>query len=128
MTVTGRDGTTLPGAGGVMSRRRLVRPAQVRSLPLVRHGWRGIIGAIFTKRKLDDAALEELEELLIAADLGVADRGQADRRAVASKRFDKEVSARGGARRTSPTRSPRSWSRWPARSPSTRRTGPMSSW
>src|SRR3546814_7711340 len=31
----------------------------------------GITG-IFTKRRLDDATLEELEELLIAADLGVA--------------------------------------------------------
>ena len=31
----------------------------------------GITG-IFAKRKLDDAALEELEELLISADLGVA--------------------------------------------------------
>ncbi|SMF74883.1 fused signal recognition particle receptor [Tistlia consotensis] len=31
----------------------------------------GGISAIFTKRKLDDAALEELEELLISADLGV---------------------------------------------------------
>ena len=30
------------------------------------------ISAVFTKRKLDDAALEELEELLIAADLGTA--------------------------------------------------------
>lgn len=30
------------------------------------------VSAIFTKRKLDDAALEELEETLIAADLGVA--------------------------------------------------------
>ncbi|MEK9646858.1 MAG: signal recognition particle receptor subunit alpha, partial [Alphaproteobacteria bacterium] len=29
------------------------------------------IGSIFTARRLDDAALEELEELLIAADLGV---------------------------------------------------------
>ncbi len=29
------------------------------------------IGAIFTKRKLDDATLEELEDLLITADLGV---------------------------------------------------------
>ncbi len=29
------------------------------------------IGAIFTRRKLDDAALEQLEELLITADLGV---------------------------------------------------------
>ena len=32
----------------------------------------GGITAVFTKRKLDDAALEELEELLIAADLGPA--------------------------------------------------------
>jgi|GEM_PF-5303837 len=30
------------------------------------------IGQIFTKRKLDDALLEELEELLIQADLGAA--------------------------------------------------------
>ena len=30
------------------------------------------IGAVFTKRRLDDAALEELEDLLIAADLGTA--------------------------------------------------------
>ena len=32
----------------------------------------GGITDIFTKRKLDDAALEELEELLIGADLGPA--------------------------------------------------------
>jgi len=32
----------------------------------------GGIAAVFTKRKLDDAALEELEELLIGADLGPA--------------------------------------------------------
>ena len=30
------------------------------------------IAGIFTKRKLDDGAIEELEELLIGADLGVA--------------------------------------------------------
>jgi fused signal recognition particle receptor len=30
------------------------------------------LGALFTRRKLDDAALEELEETLIAADLGLA--------------------------------------------------------
>ena len=34
------------------------------------------IGAVFTKRRLDDAALEELEDLLIAADLGTAVAGQ----------------------------------------------------
>ena len=32
----------------------------------------GGITAVFTKRKLDDAALEELEEVLIGADLGPA--------------------------------------------------------
>jgi fused signal recognition particle receptor len=34
------------------------------------------ITAVFTKRKLDDAALDELEELLIAADLGPAAAGR----------------------------------------------------
>ncbi|MDB5412299.1 MAG: signal recognition particle-docking protein FtsY [Rubritepida sp.] len=34
------------------------------------------IGSVFTKRKLDDAALEELEEMLIGADLGVAAAGR----------------------------------------------------
>lgn len=32
----------------------------------------GSLGTLFTKRKLDDAALQELEEVLIAADLGPA--------------------------------------------------------
>jgi fused signal recognition particle receptor len=48
------------------------------------------IAAIFTKRRLDDEALEELEEALIAADLGVAMAGrltQSLRRA----RFGKDV-------------------------------------
>jgi fused signal recognition particle receptor len=48
------------------------------------------LGALFTKRKLDDAALEELEELLISADLGVA----AARRIIDSfrrTRFGREV-------------------------------------
>ncbi len=49
----------------------------------------GIVG-IFTKRKLDDAALEELEDLLISADLGVATAAKltAD---LAKTKFDKEV-------------------------------------
>jgi fused signal recognition particle receptor len=49
------------------------------------------VTGIFTKRKLDEAALEELEETLIAADLGVA----ASRRIVdgfRKTRFGKEVS------------------------------------
>ncbi len=48
------------------------------------------IAEIFTKRKLDEAALEELEELLIAADLGVATAGRVAAR-LAAQRFDQEV-------------------------------------
>src|SRR6201996_4055730 len=48
------------------------------------------ITAVFKKRRLDDAALEELEELLIAADLGT----EAASRMIAAfrrSRFGKEV-------------------------------------
>ena len=48
------------------------------------------IGAIFTKRKLDDEALEELEELLISADLGVATAARVTAE-LARTRFDQEV-------------------------------------
>ena len=48
------------------------------------------IGAIFTKRKLDAAALEELEELLITADLGVTTAAKLTQD-LAKTRFDKEV-------------------------------------
>ncbi|MBT5432058.1 MAG: signal recognition particle-docking protein FtsY [Alphaproteobacteria bacterium] len=48
------------------------------------------IGAIFTKRKLDEAALEELEEALIAGDLGVTTAAQLTAK-LAKRRFDKEV-------------------------------------
>ncbi len=48
------------------------------------------IGAIFTKRKLDDAALEALEELLITADLGVETAARLTRE-IAKTRFDREV-------------------------------------
>ncbi len=47
---------------------------------------------LFTKRKLDEAALEELEELLITADLGVATAARVTRR-LAKNRFGKEVDA-----------------------------------
>ena len=50
----------------------------------------GGITAVFTKRQLDDAALDELEELLIAADLGP----DAAARIIASfraSRFGREV-------------------------------------
>jgi fused signal recognition particle receptor len=50
------------------------------------------IGALFTKRKLDRAALDELEETLIAADLGVTTAAKivAD---IAKDRFEKDISA-----------------------------------
>ena len=49
------------------------------------------ISGIFTRRKLDEAALEDLEELLISADLGVATAAKltAD---FGKGRFDKDVS------------------------------------
>ena len=48
------------------------------------------VAAIFTKRKLDQAALDELEELLIAADLGVATAAKLTA-TLAKDKFDKEV-------------------------------------
>ncbi|HLB78958.1 MAG TPA: signal recognition particle receptor subunit alpha, partial [Dongiaceae bacterium] len=50
------------------------------------------IAAVLTRRRLDAAALEQLEELLVAADLGpaTAARLTAD---LAKTRFDKEVTA-----------------------------------
>jgi fused signal recognition particle receptor len=48
------------------------------------------VTAIFTKRKLDSAALEELEDALIAADLGAAAAMRVTER-LAKDRFDKEV-------------------------------------
>ena len=50
------------------------------------------LGDLFTKRKLDDEALEELEELLIGADLGVATASKVTAR-LAQSRFDQEISA-----------------------------------
>ncbi len=50
------------------------------------------IGGIFTGRKLDAAAIEELEELLIAADLGPATAARLAA-GVAETRFGKEVTA-----------------------------------
>ncbi len=48
------------------------------------------IAGIFTKRKLDDEALEELEELLITSDLGVTTAARLTAN-LAKTRFDKEV-------------------------------------
>ncbi|MGE5503444.1 MAG: signal recognition particle-docking protein FtsY [Actinomycetota bacterium] len=47
---------------------------------------------LFTKRKLDDEALEELEELLITADLGVATAARVTKR-LAKTRFGQDVDA-----------------------------------
>lgn len=49
------------------------------------------ITSVFTKRKLDQAALDELEDLLIAADLGPVVAGEVTAK-LAANRFDKEVS------------------------------------
>ncbi|MFW5679009.1 MAG: signal recognition particle-docking protein FtsY [Pseudomonadota bacterium] len=49
------------------------------------------VTAIFTRRKLDGEALEELEEALIAADLGVATAAKLTQR-LAKDRFGKDVS------------------------------------
>jgi fused signal recognition particle receptor len=49
------------------------------------------IAGIFTTRRLDEAALEELEELLITADLGVATAAKLTAR-LGKEKFDKEVS------------------------------------
>ena len=52
----------------------------------------GGIGAIFTGRRLDDAALSELEEVLIAGDLGAATAAELTA-TLAEQRFGKEVTA-----------------------------------
>ena len=53
----------------------------------------GNISSLFTKRKLDDEALEELEELLIAADLGVTTSARICAN-IARTRFNKDVGER----------------------------------
>ncbi|MGN7294974.1 signal recognition particle-docking protein FtsY [Rhizobium sp. SAFR-030] len=50
----------------------------------------GQISALFTKRKLDDATLEELEDLLIQADLGV-ETAMRITGALSSERYGKDV-------------------------------------
>jgi len=49
------------------------------------------IAAVFTKRKLDDEALQDLEDILIQADLGV-ETAMTITEEVAKGRFDKEIS------------------------------------
>ncbi|HAY49448.1 MAG TPA: signal recognition particle-docking protein FtsY, partial [Thalassospira sp.] len=48
------------------------------------------IADIFTKRRLDDDALEEFEDLLITSDLGVTTAAKLSAE-LAKTRFDKEV-------------------------------------
>ena len=50
------------------------------------------IGEIFTKKKLDDATLTELEDLLITADLGTATASRLTQ-ALAKTRFGKEITS-----------------------------------
>ena len=50
------------------------------------------VAAVFTRRKLDDEALEELEDLLIAADLGAATAARVTAR-LAKDKFEKDVTA-----------------------------------
>ena len=50
------------------------------------------IGDIFTKKKLDDAALTELEDLLITADIGTATASRLTQ-ALAKTRFGKEITS-----------------------------------
>lgn len=52
----------------------------------------GGIGDIFTKKKLDDAALTELEDLLITADLGTATAAKLTQ-SLANTRFGKDITA-----------------------------------
>ena len=63
------------------------------------------IGGIFTRRKLDAAALEELEEALIMADLGVATAAAAGG-AAAPRALRQGRHRRGGARKFWPSRWP----------------------
>ncbi len=51
----------------------------------------GNIASVFTKKKLDQATLDELEDILIQADLGV-DTAMTITEALARDRFDKEIS------------------------------------
>ncbi len=75
--------TTTEKKGGWLSR---LRAGLSRSSGKLGDG----IAGIFTKRKLDDDALEELEELLITSDLGVATAARLTAN-LAKSRFDKEV-------------------------------------
>ena len=77
------DGTSENQNGGWLSR---LRSGLSKSADRVG----GAITGVFTKRKLDQDALDELEEILIRGDMGVATAAKLTA-AVARERFDKEV-------------------------------------
>ncbi len=81
MTATPADEA---GKGGWFAR---LKSGLSRSSSKIGEGLRGIL----VKRKLDDAALEELEELLITSDLGVATAAKLTAK-LAAGRYDKEIS------------------------------------
>ncbi len=82
-------------------------PAVVAEMPAEKRGWfqklrqglgktsskltDGIVG-VFTKRKLDASTLEELEDLLVQADLGLETAGRVAAR-LKSERYAKDISA-----------------------------------
>ena len=95
----------LPSPPSVTQREATPPPHTTREEPQPRGGWfsrlkeglakssrslTGSITAIFTKRKLDSATLEELEDVLIQADLGVEMTTRIVK-AVATGRYDKEI-------------------------------------
>jgi len=73
-----------PAKGGWLQR---LRAGLARSSNALKES----IGGIFTKRRLDDETLEELEDALIMADLGVETAAKTVQR-IAKGRFGKEVS------------------------------------
>ncbi|MFT3988453.1 signal recognition particle-docking protein FtsY [Aestuariivirga sp.] len=95
----------LPKAGQLRATKPAEPVAEPEPEPVARRGWlsrlkdglskssrsiTGSISSIFTKRKLDRATLDELEDVLIQADLGlpVSERIVA---AVSAGRYDKEI-------------------------------------
>ena len=85
------------------------------------------IAGIFTKRKLDADTLQELEDLLIQADLGVETAARITD-ALAKGRFDKEIATRGSARGAGRRGRARAGARRQAAGDRRRRTSRTSSW
>ena len=82
----------------------LVRSGCAPACRAARHGSTSNI-AVFARRRLDAAALEELEELLIPADLGMETASPRGRRRAARLAASTRMSPRGGARGASPRKS-----------------------